>query len=137
MEKESKTIFETSKGSIYKVAHNGQSSRLKAGNEKPEPDCEAIFYTDEDEFQRITDLITDPLNLFINLDALVDKKIKLAPLSIGVRPIEINPSDQVEKIVYEMTDGHLILLGTKVGNAYKKGMIFGSLHFGHPVTKIY
>lgn len=131
-----KSIFETSQGSIYKVMQSGQSSRLKAGSKEPEPNNEAIFYIEENEFRRITENIVDEFGLFMNFDVLVGKRIKIVPLNIGVRPLELNPVDQIEKIVYEIVDGYLMLFGTRVGTAYKEGMLFGSLHFGHPVSKI-
>jgi len=127
-------IFKTSQGSTYHIAENGRSYRFKKNGERvvPQSPNEAIFFLSEEEFNRLAEMTLG----FLHLDPLVNQKILTTECAIGTHPLELNSADSEEKIVYEKGDDYLILKGTQIGDLYRSGTLFGSIHFGHSIIEI-
>ena len=142
-------VFETSLGSVYFVLSSGESLRAKHFSKNnysspyfPEVEHfgfgsikQNIFFLDSVEVDRLTKSDF----LFYH-----GSNISTVDYAIGMHPFELNIDGFGFRIVFEMEDNILKLIGTesedREGNkkidTNESQEVTGGTHIGHPITKI-
>ena len=134
-EKESfKHIFETENGSIYFVAPDDKSWRIKKDKNEYEvsPVMKKIIFVNEKSLKRIIRLFNDS----INAEYLIGKKILKSEICEGARPFEFGLMGYPDA-VYEEDERFLTLRGCKLGDGGVDNEYIPGLHMGHKIVKIY
>ncbi|MFA6537388.1 MAG: hypothetical protein WCT18_03230 [Patescibacteria group bacterium] len=128
-------VFATEIGSTYFVTKDGQSLRFRVDRETGEIDIQQImkniFFTDESGFEIIKN--ARKLAFF----SIIDHAITTTAPKIGSYPLELNSVSLYGEIVFETTPTTLTIKGSKYPNEKIQDQIFGGLHIGHQITKIF
>ncbi len=130
-----KWVFKTSKGSLYIVASDNSSLRLKADvnlryQSPVQPVFKRIIFIDRDSVERVKERLS-------RHEEILGIKLKTVEPQVGAIPLELNLlSYPVETDVrIEQVDDGVILHGSLGLNEDKESVVNG-FHFGHPIEQL-
>ncbi len=130
-----KWVFKTSKGSMYIVASDNSSLRLKADvdlryQSPVQPVFKRIIFIDRDSVKRVKERLS-------RHEEILGIKLKTVEPQVGAIPLELNLlSYPVETdVTIEQADDGVILHGSLGFNEDKESVVNG-FHFGHPIEQL-
>jgi|GEM_PF-4137786 len=128
-------VFATELGSTYFVTQDGQSLRFRVdrrnGQMSIQPIMKNIFFIDESGFEIVKNAIK------MDFYPLFHNNVPIFEPQVGLYPLELNSESSHGEIVFEKTPTKLMIKGSRYRDEEIQKQIFGGLHIGHKITKIF
>jgi hypothetical protein len=131
------SIFKTETGSVYFIAENGHTLRVKMddGEYKIQPVTKKIIFMSPEEIEKFLEVANRDYENFF-LKGIFEYRFSKAPISIGSTPLEFGLHGFSELAFNETADELTVLGRLDEGKVTQEGGFSSGVHVGHPISEI-